>query len=117
MDPDNYSHDYPLNKLDIIVDFLQMIFKTIIQNLQSSNTSSSERKVRGWWDFSRTKTRDTDVMLTPSFPHSAELYTPLNPMTITNTDPVAQRIRHLTTNQGIPGWNPSEVVFPFFFFL
>ncbi len=30
--------------------------------------------------------------------------------------PVAQRIRHLTTDQGIPGSNPGRVVF-FFFFL
>ena len=27
--------------------------------------------------------------------------------------PVAQRIRHLTTNQGIPGSNPGRVVFFF----
>ena len=27
------------------------------------------------------------------------------------TGPVAQRIRHLTTNQGIPGSNPGGVVF------
>ena len=30
--------------------------------------------------------------------------------------PVAQRIRHLTTNQGVPGSNPGGVV-PFYFFL
>ena len=30
--------------------------------------------------------------------------------------PVAQRIRHLTTNQGIPGSNPGRVVFFFFLF-
>ena len=29
--------------------------------------------------------------------------------------PVAQRIRHLTTNQGIPGSNPGRVVFFSFF--
>ena len=31
--------------------------------------------------------------------------------------PVAQRIRHLTTNQGIPGSNPGRVDFFAFFFL
>ena len=30
--------------------------------------------------------------------------------------PVAQRIRHLTTDQGIPGSNPGRVVFFFVFF-
>ena len=30
--------------------------------------------------------------------------------------PVAQRIRHLTTDQGIPGSNPGRVVFFLFFF-
>ena len=30
--------------------------------------------------------------------------------------PVAQRIRHLTTDQGIPGSNPGRVAFFFFFF-
>ena len=30
--------------------------------------------------------------------------------------PVAQRIRHLTTNQGIPGSNPGRVVFFLTFF-
>ena len=29
--------------------------------------------------------------------------------------PVAQRIRHLTTDQGIPGSNPGRVDFFFFF--
>ena len=30
---------------------------------------------------------------------------------------MAQRIRHLTTNQGIPGSNPGRVVFYFFLLL
>ena len=30
---------------------------------------------------------------------------------VSTTGPVAQRIRHLTTNQGIPGSNPGRIVF------
>ena len=30
---------------------------------------------------------------------------------------MAQRIRHLTTNQGIPGSNPGRVIFNFFSFI
>ena len=30
---------------------------------------------------------------------------------------MAQRIRHLTTDQGIPGSNPGRVVFFMFFFI
>ena len=33
---------------------------------------------------------------------------------ITRQGPVAQRIRHLTTNQGIPGSNPGRVDFFYF---
>ena len=33
----------PLNKMDTIVGFRQMIFKIIIQNLQTSNTSASQK--------------------------------------------------------------------------
>ena len=70
-----------LNITDTIEDFLQMIFKIIIQTLQTSNTSASQSeitseiiseniqnlrasvKVRGGWDFPKTKTPDTDVIL------------------------------------------------------
>ena len=37
-------HWYSLNKMDTIVDFLQMIFKIIIQNLQTSNAASQNNK-------------------------------------------------------------------------
>ena len=63
-----------LNKTDAIEDFLQMIFKIIIQNLQTSNSSVSHsnnkrqhQKTYGV-GYSMTKTRDTDVILSPSFP-------------------------------------------------
>ena len=70
-----------LNKTYTIEDFLQMIFKIIIQTLETSNTSASQSeitseitseniqnlrasvKVRGAWDFPKTKTPDTDVIL------------------------------------------------------
>ena len=67
-----------LNKTDTILDFLQMIFKVIIQNLQTSNTSASQNnnkrqhqktirifeaeKISWVVGFSKTKTRDTDVI-------------------------------------------------------
>ena len=79
-----------------IVDFLQVIFNIIIQNPQTSNAasqnnnqrqhqkknseSSSKRKARGRWDFPKTKTRDTDVILSPSFPHSLYRQRTLHPL-------------------------------------
>ena len=67
-----------LNKTNTILDFLQMIFKVIIQNLQTSNTSASQNnnqrqhqktirifeaeKISWGVGFSKTKTRDTDVI-------------------------------------------------------
>ena len=74
------NHRYSLNKTDTIVDFLQMIFKIIIQNsntasqsnklrqIQKTFESSSKRKVREGQDFPKTKRPDTDVILSPSFP-------------------------------------------------
>ena len=70
-----------LNRTDTIEDFPQMILKIIIQTLQTSNTSASQSeitseitpeniqnlrvsvKVRGGWDFPKTKTPHTDVIL------------------------------------------------------
>ena len=81
--PHHWYNDY-LSKTDTIVDFLQMIFKIIIQNLQTSNAASQNNshrqhqkklrifekgKARGGWDFPKTKARDIDVILSPSFPH------------------------------------------------
>ena len=67
-----------LNKTNTILDFLQMIFKVIIQNLQTSNSSASQNnnqiqhqktirifeaeKISWGVGFSKTKTRDTDVI-------------------------------------------------------
>ena len=61
-----------------------MIFKVILQNLQTSNTSASQKNSREITSeniqnlqarekfvgvgFSKAKTRDTDVILSPSFP-------------------------------------------------
>ena len=41
----HWDNDY-LNKTDTIVDFLLMIFKIIIQNLQTSNTASQNNSQR-----------------------------------------------------------------------
>ena len=80
-------------KTDTIVDFLQVILKIIIQNLQISNTSASqnnkqkehqkttnifEREQSSWGlVLSKTKTRDTDVILSPSFPQAVFSREPL----------------------------------------
>ena len=67
-----------------------MIFKIIIENCQTSNTSASQnnnkrqhqktfrifeqaRKFLWGWDFPKTKTPDTDVILTPSYPQSESI--------------------------------------------
>ena len=82
-------------KTDTIVDFLQVIIKIIIQNLQISNTSASQnnkqkehqktinifdREHSSWGVvLSKTKTRDTDVILIPSFPQAVFSREPLRP--------------------------------------
>ena len=76
------NHWYSLNKTNAIVGFLQVIFKIIIQNLQTSNAASQNNKQRqhqkktqnlrareklvGGGIFPKRK----HVILSPSFPHS-----------------------------------------------
>ena len=77
-----------VNKTNTVVDFFHMIFKITIQNCQTSNTSaslnnrdnitkhseSSSKQESSWgWDFPKTKTRDTDVILSPSYPQSESI--------------------------------------------
>ena len=48
---------------------MQFLRITSRDNNRKNSESSSKGKARGGWDFPKTKTRDTDVTLSPSFPH------------------------------------------------
>ena len=47
----------------------QLFRITIRDNIRKHSETSSKRESSWGWDFSKTKTRDTDAILSPSFPH------------------------------------------------